>query len=88
MLFLFKIVDLDSKNELEWLANHMGHTLSVHRKYYRLQEQTLELAKVSKLLIAADCGMVHRYAGKTLDDITLEGIQNLISYCSEIPTWF
>lgn len=20
-------------NELEWLANHMGHTLSVHRKY-------------------------------------------------------
>lgn len=75
MLFLFKIVDLDSKNELEWLANHMGHTLSVHRKYYRLQEQTLELAKVSKLLIAADCGIIHRYAGKTLDDITLEEIQ-------------
>lgn len=56
----------------------MGHTLSVHRKYYRLQEQTLELAKVSKLLIAADCGMIHKYAGKTLDDITLAGIQNLI----------
>lgn len=70
-----QIVDLDSKNELEWLANHMGHTLSVHRKYYRLQEQTLELAKVSKLLIAADCGIIHRYAGKTLDDITLEEIQ-------------
>jgi len=51
----------------------MGHTLSVHRQFYRLQEQTLELAKVSKLLIAVDNGNCHKFAGKTLDNISLEG---------------
>ncbi|KAJ8313369.1 hypothetical protein KUTeg_009073 [Tegillarca granosa] len=56
-----QIVDLGSNQELEWLANHMGHSLSVHRQYYRLQEHTLELAKVSKLLIAEDAGKCHHH---------------------------
>ncbi|XP_033730885.1 uncharacterized protein LOC117320396 [Pecten maximus] len=71
-----QIVDLNSNTELEWLANHMGHTLSVHRQYYRLQEQTLELAKVSKLLIASDAGHAHKYAGKSLDNIALEDVED------------
>ncbi|XP_033730878.1 uncharacterized protein LOC117320378 [Pecten maximus] len=54
----------------------MGHTLSVHRQYYRLQEQTLELAKVSKLLIASDAGHAHKYAGKSLDNIALEDVED------------
>ncbi|KAJ8315453.1 LOW QUALITY PROTEIN: hypothetical protein KUTeg_007603 [Tegillarca granosa] len=48
------IIDLGPNQEQEWLANHMGHNLSVHKQYYRLQEQTLELAKVSKLLLAVE----------------------------------
>ena len=63
------VIDLGPNQELEWLANHMGHTLPVHRNYYRLQERTLELAKVSKLLLAVDEGRCHNYAGKTLDEI-------------------
>ncbi|XP_060083515.1 uncharacterized protein LOC132562770 [Ylistrum balloti] len=53
----------------------MGHTLSVHRQYYRLQDQTLELAKVSKLLIASDAGQAHKFAGKSLDNIALEDVE-------------
>ena len=49
----------------------MGHALSVHRNSYRLQDRTLELAKASKLFLAVDGS--HTYAGKTLDEITLDG---------------
>ena len=61
--------------ELEELARHMGHELSVHRSFYRLQEDVTELAKVSKLLLTVERGEAHRFAGLGLDDIQLEGEQ-------------
>ena len=67
-----QIVDL-KEGELDWLAKHMGHNLKVHREYYRLQEHTLELAKVSKLLMAVDEGNAGKWAGKKLDEIQLDG---------------
>lgn len=67
-----QVLDLNG-NELEWLADHMGHDLSVHKQYYRLQHHTLELAKVSKLLLAIDKGNCAKLIGKKLDDITIEG---------------
>lgn len=54
--------------ELEELARHMGHELAVHRNFYRLQEDVIELAKVSKLLLAVEEGK----AGLNIDDIVLE----------------
>ncbi|XP_033760778.1 uncharacterized protein LOC117342681 [Pecten maximus] len=72
-----QIVDMGSNQELEWLASHMGHSLSVHREYYRLQEKTLELAKVSKLLMVVDKGLTHKYAGRRLDEITLDEIEDV-----------
>ncbi|XP_069109914.1 uncharacterized protein [Argopecten irradians] len=72
-----QIVDMGSNQELEWLASHMGHSLSVHREYYRLQEKTLELAKVSKLLMVVDKGLTYKYAGRRLDQITLDEIEDV-----------
>lgn len=46
-------------NELDWLALHLGH---------------IELATVSKLLIAGDQGKAYKYAGKKLNDITVPGM--------------
>ena len=60
-------------NELEWLARHMGHDINVHRQYYRLQDSTIELARVSKLLLAIDEGKAGDYRGKSLDSIAIEG---------------
>lgn len=57
------------ENELEWLSTHMGHNLNVHREYYRLPENTLQTAKVGKLLLAIESG-IQKYKGKSLDDIT------------------
>lgn len=67
-----QIVDLDDR-EMNWLARHMGHDLSVHKEYYRLHENTIELSKVSRLLLAVDEGSAGKWAGKKLDEITLQG---------------
>ena len=67
-----QIIDL-KESELEWLARHMGHDLAVHREYYRLHDSTLELSKVSQLLLAVDEGNALRWQGKKLSDINLDG---------------
>lgn len=61
-----------SDEELDWVAIHLGHDIRVHRDFYRLQESTLELAKVSKLLLAAEKGEVHKNAGTSLTDMKLQ----------------
>ena len=61
------------EGELEWLSNHLGHTIDVHKTSYRLQESTVELAKVSKILLAVDQGKMKSLHGKSLEDISLDG---------------
>ncbi|XP_041853923.1 uncharacterized protein LOC121648062 [Melanotaenia boesemani] len=56
-------------NELDQLATFMGHDIEVHREFYRLPEETLQMAKVSRLLFALQGGM-GKFKGKSLEDIT------------------
>ena len=75
-----QIADL-SENDLRWLAEHLGHDLNVHREYYRLKDSTVELSKVSRLLLAIDEGNAGNLMGKKLADISVEG--NLF-YCDHL----
>ena len=59
------------ENELEWLCTHMGHSIDVHRNFYRLPAAALELAKISKLLIASEEGSVHKQVGESLSNIQM-----------------
>ena len=59
--------------QLEELARHMGHELHVHRSFYGLQEDVIELAKISKLLLAVERGEAHKFQGQDMDDISLDG---------------
>lgn len=54
-------------NELDMLAKFMGHDIQVHRKFYRLPDETLQVARVSKLLMACNDG--GHIAGKSLAEI-------------------
>ncbi|XP_014823286.1 PREDICTED: uncharacterized protein LOC106903805 [Poecilia mexicana] len=56
-------------HELDQLATFMGHDIEVHREFYRLPEETLQVAKVSRLLFALQGGM-SKFKGKSLEDIT------------------
>ncbi|XP_041807624.1 uncharacterized protein LOC121616862 [Chelmon rostratus] len=59
------------ENEMDQLATFLGHDIRVHREFYRLPESTLQLAKVSKLLMAMEKGKLSDLQGKGLDDIDI-----------------
>ena len=56
-------------HELDLLANFLRHDISVHREFYRLPEQTLQVAKVSKLLNAMERGDTVSLQGRNLDNV-------------------
>ncbi len=61
------------EEELEWLANHLGHDIKTHRNYYRLPHNSVELAKISKLLYLSTSGNLQILQGCSLDSIDAEG---------------
>ncbi|XDV21782.1 hypothetical protein PO909_026802 [Leuciscus waleckii] len=61
-----------SNTELDQLADFLCHDVRVHRQFYRLPEGTLQLAKISKVLMALDQGRLAEFKGKTLDDINID----------------
>lgn len=62
------------EEELEWLANHLGHDIATHKNYYRLPQNCIELAKISKLLYLSTSGNVKNLKGCSLDSIVAEGM--------------
>ena len=57
--------------EQDLLADFLGHDIRVHRKFYRLPEGTLQLAKISKVLMACKQGRLSEFKGKSLDQISI-----------------
>ncbi|KAJ8389499.1 hypothetical protein AAFF_G00118890, partial [Aldrovandia affinis] len=67
-----------TNTEMDQLASFLGHDIRVHREFYRLPEKTLQLAKVSKLLLALEQGRVAEFHGKTLDEIEIDPDEKLL----------
>jgi len=65
---VLQLIDLN-ENEREWLAEHLGHTMGVHKSHYRLQEPIIEMAQLSRLLIAIESGKAAHFVGRKLSDI-------------------
>ena len=61
-----------SNHDMETVAEFMGHDLDVHRTFYRLPQETVQVIKMGKLLSAFDNGSVGQYKGMTLDQIPFE----------------
>ena len=59
-------------HELDALADFLGHDIRVHRQFYRLSEDTVQVAKISKLLLELESGRLVRHKGKTLDEIQVD----------------
>ncbi|KAK7877383.1 hypothetical protein WMY93_031899, partial [Mugilogobius chulae] len=59
-------------NELDQVADFLGHDIRVHRDFYRLPVPTTQLAKISKLLLSLEKGSISSLKGKSLDDIEIE----------------
>lgn len=59
------------ENESDQLADFLGHDIRIHRQFYRLPQGTLQLARMSKVLLAMERGTVSQFKGMTLDDIEI-----------------
>lgn len=59
-------------NDVEGLATFMGHNVDVHKEYYRLPDNILQVAKISKLLLALESGKLKEIKGKNFDDIDVD----------------
>lgn len=66
-----QLLDLND-NEMQMLADFMGHNIEIHKAHYRTPELTLQIARLSKLLIAVDEGNVENYKDKSLKNIDVE----------------
>ncbi|KAL7879682.1 hypothetical protein SRHO_G00019360 [Serrasalmus rhombeus] len=73
-----------SNTELDQLADFLGHDVRVHRDYYRLPEGTLQLAKISKILMALETGRLGEFSGKNLDEIHIDPNEAVLVQSSEL----
>ncbi|XP_013856027.1 uncharacterized protein LOC106511840 [Austrofundulus limnaeus] len=64
--------------EMDQLANFLGHDIRIHREFYRLPEKTLQLAKISKVLMALEQGRLAEFHGKNLDEIRIDPDEKLL----------
>lgn len=62
-----------TENETDWLARHLGHDIRVHRDFYRLHDSSIELTKVSRILLAVERGEANKFSGKSLNEIDIAG---------------
>lgn len=72
LLFCIQVFDI-SPQQQQWLTNHLGHTLDIHKIHYRQTSGIIERVDISKLMLLTEYGLTGKYAGKKLADITLEG---------------
>ena len=59
-------------NEIQWLANHLDHSVDIHQEYYRLHNNAVGLAKVSRVLLAVDSGKCEKFQGNWLNEIQVD----------------
>lgn len=69
---MMQLLDL-TQNELDWVSKHLGHSLNIHKFYYRQHTSAIEMGKVARLLLQVEEGQSADYSGKSLDQITLQG---------------
>jgi hypothetical protein len=58
-------------NELDMLAQFMGHSIDVHRKFYRLPDDVIQTSQLAKIFMLMDNGQLAQQKGKSLDEIIL-----------------
>lgn len=63
-----QLIDM-TEAELRWITDHMGHTIDVHKKWYRMSHKTVELSKVASILVAAETGRLQKAHSIPFDEV-------------------
>jgi len=60
------------RNELDMLAQFMGHDINVHRQFYRTPSETMQTAHISKIFMLMESGSIVSQQEKSLPDISVD----------------
>ena len=52
----------------------MGHTMDVHKAYYRATSGMIERMEIAKLMLIQERNKVGRFAGRDLSKVTFDGM--------------
>ena len=63
-------------NEMDELADFLGHDIRIYREFYRLPDHVIQVAEISRILLATESGTLRKYSGKSLDEIDLIFVVN------------
>ncbi|WAR30017.1 hypothetical protein MAR_003585 [Mya arenaria] len=72
---MLQLLDM-SEPELRWITDHLGHSVDVHKKWYRVSNKAVELTKVASVLVAAESGFLQRAHNVPFDNISTANTQN------------
>jgi len=61
------------------LTRHLDHDTKTHKEFYRLSDSTVQLSKVSQMLIAVDSGRLHEFHGKSLSSTDVDELPGVES---------
>ena len=62
-----------SQHQMDWVTEHLGHSIAIHKTYYRQTSAVIERAQVAKLLLLQDSGATDQLTNKKLEDIRFSG---------------
>lgn len=71
-------------NEIETLADFTGHYKDIHRKFYQLPSDVMQISKITKILIAMENGSIKSLGGKTLDEVEDKNLETLGHYFEDV----
>lgn len=69
---IFQTMKLEN-HQLEWLCQHLGHKMGIHKEHYRQMIGTVERVHVAKLLMLQDQNLTGKFLGKSLNDVDAAG---------------
>ena len=76
-----------SENELLQLCNFVGHRYDVHLDFYRLPSDVIQIAKVGKILLAAEEGTALPVKNCSPDDLMFTEAGRLCFILNNIVIW-
>ena len=63
--------------QVDWLCQHMGHSMDVHKQYYRQNSDKVERMDIAKLLLLQEFNVAAKFKNMPLENIRIEGEPNL-----------
>ena len=74
------------QQEMQWVCDHLGHTLDVHQIHYRSTSEVIEHLHIAKILLCQENPHIVKYQGKKLSEILLEGLLKEIQPKEEVTS--